>query len=322
MRSPTIQLQDFDLEAFSRQLLTRRNVSLRAKVLRGLLLTTLFLIIVLTTRFLVQEMMKPSKELKMIQSLAREIDLGAAAVLEGNAGGEDSERDSKFNRSDVLTIRNTKLFGITQKVQNKPTPAATTAPEGPVETPLPFNLIGTFVSPGGKSEAIIEEKQKSVQEVFKIGESVYELATLKAVYSTYVELERGGKVETLTLEDIGGEEGGGGGAAPAGAEEIIVNESELNTALDNLPLLLTQARAVPYFKEGKSVGLRLFAIKTGSLYDKIGLKNGDILSSINGKNLGDFSQAMKLFEQLREERNLTLELERNRKPVTYYYTIQ
>ena len=48
-------------------------------------------------------------------------------------------------------------------------------------------------------------------------------------------------------------------------------------------MLLTQARAVPYFKQGKSVGLRLFAIKAGSLFEKIGLKNGDKVVAMSGK---------------------------------------
>ena len=41
--------------------------------------------------------------------------------------------------------------------------------------------------------------------------------------------------------------------------------------------LFTQIRAVPHFEGGQSIGFRLFAIRRGSLFDKIGLKNGDII---------------------------------------------
>jgi general secretion pathway protein C len=102
----------------------------------------------------------------------------------------------------------------------------------------------------------------------------------------------------------------------------VVEEAELDKGLENLPLLLTQARAVPYFKEGRSIGLRLFAIKNGSLYEKIGLKNGDILKSINGNSLGDISQALKLFEQLKQERSINLVLEREKQDREFKYTIR
>src|SRR5690606_25165144 len=137
-----------------------------------------------------------------------------------------------------------------------------------------------------------------------------------------VELLRNGQSEWLVLEESLLGSDGPVDEAPEGSEEILVDEGELNTALDNLPLLLTQARAVPYFKDGKPVGLRLFAIKSDSLYEKVGLKNGDILKSINGNSLGDNSQAMKLFETLRQERSLTVTLERNRQTKVFHYTIR
>jgi general secretion pathway protein C len=117
----------------------------------------------------------------------------------------------------------------------------------------------------------------------------------------------------------------GGGPSPSNApdgDEFVVEEAELDKGLENLPLLLTQARAVPYFKDGRSIGLRLFAIKTGSLYEKVGLKNGDILKTINGNNLGDISQALKLFEQLKQERSISLVLEREKQDREFKYTIR
>ncbi|MCI5066700.1 hypothetical protein MRY87_13345 [bacterium] len=310
MSTSPLPVESFEIDTFLRGVVTRRNVALTVRVLRVVLLITLFLIVVLNTRFIVNELFGPSSSLEAIQRIVPQGPVADPA--------DAAQLKEQFNRKDARIIRETALFGIT----TKPTVAQPTQkkPEAPKETPLPFGLVGTFVSGTGNSVAIIEEEKKKVQEVFAVGEEVFELATLKSVHASYVELDRDGKREILSLDE--GSTGGGDGAAPEGAEEIVVDENELTSALDNLPLLLTQARAVPYFKEGKSVGLRLFAIKTGSLYDKIGLKNGDILKTINGKNLGDFSQAMKLFEQLREERNLTLQLERNRKPSTYYYRIE
>jgi general secretion pathway protein C len=66
----------------------------------------------------------------------------------------------------------------------------------------------------------------------------------------------------------------------------------------------------------------MFAIRSGSLFEKIGIRNGDILKGINGSSLGDLSQAMKLFERLKSERNLNLTLERDRQEREFRYSIR
>jgi general secretion pathway protein C len=218
-----------------------------------------------------------------------------------------------------MEIEKTKLFGITKSAPSTSKQAESPAPQKKLE-PLNLALIGIFYNKAGGSSAIIEDTKKKVQDVFREGQSVFEIATVSSIKPGQVEVKYAGGTEVLVIEDLPSDSSPV--AAPSDAKELIVQEDELNSALDNLPLLLTQARAVPYFKDGQAVGLRLFAIKSGSMFEKIGLKNGDILKNINGNNLGDRSQAMKLFEQLREERNLTLELERNRTPQTFFYKIR
>lgn len=175
-----------------------------------------------------------------------------------------------------------------------------------------FSLIGTFVSPGQASFAIIEEQKKKQQEVFLLSDSVFGEAKLTAILSDRVEINRNGQTEVLML-DTGPDTSGPveGGVALTSADEYAVDEAELDKALENLPLLLTQARAVPFFKEGRAVGLRLFAIRAGSLFEKIGLQNGDVLKTVNGNSLADLSQAMTLFQKLKDERSIGLVLERN-----------
>lgn len=197
-----------------------------------------------------------------------------------------------------------------------------TGPSTPPQTPLMLTLIGTFIAGGQEPYAIIEDKKKQTQDMFLLEQSVFGQATLKKIMQDRVEVERAGKIEVLKLDDFGGGDGGPGGGISSNGDDFVVDEAELDKGLENLPMLLTQARAVPYFKDGRSIGLRLFAIKTGSLYEKIGLKNGDILKSINGNSLGDISQALKLFEQLKQERSISLTLERDKQDREFRYTIR
>ncbi len=190
-------------------------------------------------------------------------------------------------------------------------------------SPLNLELIGTFISAGQAPYAIIEDKQKKNQEVFNLKESVFDQATLTAIYNDRVEVLKDGNTEVLRMDntpDSSVETKDGVGQISD--NQFVVEEAELDKALENLPLLLTQARAVPYFKEGKAIGLRMFAIRSGSLFEKIGLRNGDILKSVNGNSMGDLSQAMKLFEKLKEERSLGVILERNNEEKDFSYQIK
>src|SRR5690606_8230204 len=103
----------------------------------------------------------------------------------------------------------------------------------------------------------------------------------------------------------GGAAGGAGGAAGAGGtiqqvaeNEYIVPRAEVDNAMENMSQLFTQIRAVPHFEGGQSVGFRLFAIRRGSLFDRIGLKNGDIIRSINGNEMTDPGKALALMQEL------------------------
>lgn len=86
--------------------------------------------------------------------------------------------------------------------------------------------------------------------------------------------------------------------------------------------LFTQLRAVPHFEGGKSVGFRLFAIRQGSLFDQIGLRNGDIIQRINGNEINDPARALSLFSELRNQSELAVEIVRNKEPKTYNYQVR
>ena len=73
---------------------------------------------------------------------------------------------------------------------------------------------------------------------------------------------------------------------------------------------LNGARAVPYFRDGAPVGMRLFAIKPGSRWERFGLENGDIVLEVDGSKLtdvtiGKLAEALTSARQIKVERNRT-----------------
>jgi general secretion pathway protein C len=179
-------------------------------------------------------------------------------------------------------------------------------------------LIGTFLSNSRDSYAILQNKTKGDQDVFLKGDAVFDGGDLVEITANSVTLNKDGRLEQLFLEE-GETSSSPVGAIDSTAETVVVSESEVQEALNNLPLLLTQARTVPYFSNGQRDGRRIFAIRSGSFFEKIGLVNGDIIKSINGTDLNDDGKALELFEEFKSARTLSLRLVRNRaeKAITY-----
>ena len=231
---------------------------------------------------------------------------------------ETAEKKNKsLDNYKIITTRN--LFGSTT-----PAPVATPAVANVAKPKL--RLVGTNAQTGKGAFAIIEDQNKNEQDVFTLTDQVFTFGKLIEIGNEFVKVEYPDRVDTLEIEDgkaaqtasVLGEE-----PAPSNDQtDFTVSENELNEALSNLPLLLSQARAVPYFRNGQSIGMRLFAIRSGSMYEKLGLQNGDIITSVNETSLSDPTQALRIFEQLKNERNIGLKMERNGQQRDSRYSIR
>ena len=100
-----------------------------------------------------------------------------------------------------------------------------------------------------------------------------------------------------------------------------VDRSELDRTLANLNEVATQARIVPSFKNGKPNGFKLFSIKPGSIFAKIGLQNGDVIQKINGYDMNSPDRALEIYTKLRDATSLTIDLQRRGNNQTMNYTI-
>jgi general secretion pathway protein C len=108
-----------------------------------------------------------------------------------------------------------------------------------------------------------------------------------------------------------------------GAEEAIdckgdtctVDREFVEGILNNPGLLAKQARVVPAIKDGETRGFKFYGIRPGSLPKLLGLKNGDLLTNVNGNDLTSLDQAMGLYTKLRRASHLSVTLERKGKTI-------
>jgi general secretion pathway protein C len=100
-----------------------------------------------------------------------------------------------------------------------------------------------------------------------------------------------------------------------------IQRSVIDSTLNNMSQIATQARIVPSFKNGVANGFKLFSIQPGSLYASIGMENGDVIQRINGFEINSPDKALEVYQKLRNSSHITIELERNGRPVRKEYNV-
>lgn len=104
--------------------------------------------------------------------------------------------------------------------------------------------------------------------------------------------------------------------------EYNVERAEVDRVLANLNEVATQARIVPSFKNGKANGFKMFSIKPGSIFSKIGMQNGDVIQKINGYEMNSPDRALEIYGKLRDATSLAIEVQRRGQNMNFSYAIR
>ena len=236
-------------------------------------------------------------------------------VMEQLPNAEESKR-SPLSSFQVITGRN--LFGSLDK-------ASEDVNEEEIEelelTSLKIALLGTVTGSEQNAFAVIEETDKRKQGLYKIGDSVQN-ATVKKILREKVVLRVGTKDEILTMEESAASRRDKRRRPSKSTERgttITVSRKDIQNSLKDINNLMSQVRIRPHFKDGKSDGLSVSRIKGGSIFSKLGLRNGDIVQKINGEPINSPDEVLVLYEKLKSGSRVSLEVTRKGKPKTMNY---
>jgi len=101
-----------------------------------------------------------------------------------------------------------------------------------------------------------------------------------------------------------------------------VDRATLQKKISDFPSLMSEARVVPHFLDGKSDGFVITDIVVGSLYQQVGLQNGDVIRKVNGKQVTSAQQAMAMYKALESATSIDLELMRAGQVQQVHYDIR
>jgi general secretion pathway protein C len=246
---------------------------------------------------------------RMIWMLVPGSSIGDAVPLPDSLPESSSPQNSS---ADVQSIAASHIFGAADAEDSGPAPALQPDEDLADTRLVNLTLNGTVASEiPNYSVAIISDGGKD-QEVYVIGDSVGNNATLHAVYADRVVLNENGALTNLKLPREFKDAQASNIRRSTTTRRRPENSKSIQAVVtQNLTKLTDVIRPTPYRVEGKQVGFRVYPGRDRRKFAALGLRPGDIIKSIDGKELTDASQAMQVFQSLGTSEQVTVTIERN-----------
>jgi general secretion pathway protein C len=177
-----------------------------------------------------------------------------------------------------------------------------------------FLILGVIAS--GKPDqgiALIKALPSNAAFAARVGQEIDKGVVIEGITRDYVYMRINGRLERVKVGEqleASTPSGPAGGAvldaAAAGIErngDTVTISAALreHVVKDALGKVMMQAAAVPYYINGDLQGFRLWDIEPGSLYERAGFVNGDLVTTINGQRLADVGMAVRVLQSLRSE---------------------
>lgn len=190
-----------------------------------------------------------------------------------------------------------------------------------------IRLIGVVFNDRRGVFAIVEELASKRQALYRLHEDIPDVGEVSEIHPDGMVVRLGDQEELLQLAMLEKPAPATPAGAPAAAAQgaplkKVIDRREVEQAMSDLPKLLTQARAVPNMVNGALNGFRIDYIAPTSFYEKIGLLSGDVLQRVNGVEIRDPSTMFSLFQQLKNEHTVKLDLVRNNQRSTVTYELR
>ena len=214
-----------------------------------------------------------------------------------------------------------------------------------VEEELGIALLGTVAGSPEISRAIIKDLETNELSLYKTGDTVAtprwkgsSTAHIESIEKDVVVLLHQGQRKILNLgtresaarhpeDKRQGADNAQGALSRNAAQAAETNppaksQSTVGDKLSDIEIMLTKAVIEPYAIDGQVEGLRITGLENISGAEDLGLKNGDIIRTVNGHRLTSKQKAYQIFKKARSQEAMNIELLRDNETKTLSFSLR
>lgn len=215
-------------------------------------------------------------------------------------------------------------------------PAAPAPPENEEleATRLPLVLLGTAAAARPElSVAAIADKQSGETRIVRVQDEIKPQVTVLRIERRRIVISENGAPRELALEESNeGIRVSTTRAVPrARAERLAsarrvrevpsIERENVEKMVRNPAALFAQGRVLPHFEDGEFIGVQVSDIKPGSIYEEVGIQDGDVIVELNGIAIDGPEQSAKVLAEFARSSEFTIVVENGDSTRTLNVTI-
>jgi general secretion pathway protein C len=267
------------------------------------------------------------------------LDVGISAGVTANPVSSTPVGPSHSPLADYAAIAKRNIFNSSDQEQAAaPVVEETLNLEALKQTDLKLKLWGTVTGQNEGDYAVIEDAKAREQNLYRAGDTIQN-AVVKLILREKVVLKVGENDEILVMEENIGRGRSSRAArrdvrspsSPSPAAKLPVSSyprkirlkaDQIEKAMENLGQLMEQATLRPHIEDGQSAGISITGIKPNAIFRKMRLRNGDIITGVNGDAIESVEDAVKVVEQLSSGSEIQLQIKRRGREQSLDYNIE
>jgi type II secretion system protein C len=197
-----------------------------------------------------------------------------------------------------------------------------------------YELNGVVILPGDKSMALIRRTRERASQMYKKGEMIdsYELVKIErqrvflsdGLSTSVLPMYYKHTVRTAsTVRTAAPKKETSSTYDNAKQFKKVLSRSDVETRVfSKVNEILTQIAISPYMVNGQMQGLRLIRVPNESIVFELGGRSGDVVKRVNGHELNQVDQMYKLWENIKDDSSITVDLERKNQLFSYNFEIR
>ncbi len=232
-----------------------------------------------------------------------------------------------------ISMFNSTLFSVPEKAVGESETENTEVSNSPLLNK--YLLDGSIVLSGGRSIAIIRKVREKEGGIYRKGDMIdnYEIVKIEKfgvflsdglstsalpMYQRPQNSQR--KAITRNTEQQAPQEAGFENAQKI--KKVLSRSDVENKVFSKVNQILTQIAISPYMVNGNMDGLRLIRVPNNSIVYELGGRSGDIIRRVNGHEVNQIDQMYKLWDNIKDDSFISVDLERNKQIYSYNFEIR